>query len=53
MKVSISLRLSVIFIIVFSALCPVAFAQNFEKGGINTVNSAVPFLRIMASVMWA
>ena len=46
MKVSISLRLSV-FVILLSTLFYNISAQDFSKGGINTVNSAVPFLRII------
>ena len=46
MKVSISLRLPVILLSLLSVVTEVS-AQDFSKGGINTVNSAVPFLRII------
>lgn len=46
MKLSISLRISAIAIL-FLSLVPSAKGQDFSKGGINTVNSAVPFLRII------
>jgi hypothetical protein len=32
---------------ILTSFCSVSVAQNFGKGGVNTVNSAVPFLRIV------
>ncbi|MFN8295249.1 MAG: type IX secretion system outer membrane channel protein PorV [Chitinophagales bacterium] len=42
------LRPNIPFIaIILTSFCSISIAQNFGKGGINTVNSAVPFLRII------
>jgi hypothetical protein len=32
---------------ILTSFCSISVAQNFGKGGVNTVNSAVPFLRIV------